>query len=74
MPHVSIKHFPKSLAPDQQARLAEALTVAVQEAFACDEGAVSIALQPVAPELWDEQVYRPEITDGRDALIKTPVY
>lgn len=74
MPHLSIKHFPRSLAPDQQARLATALTAAVQEASACDEEAVSIALHPVGPELRDEQVYRPEITDGRDSLIKKPAY
>ncbi|MEI7029462.1 tautomerase family protein [Streptomyces pratensis] len=74
MPHLTVKHFPKSLTPDQRAELAAALTAAVQKAFACDEGVVSIALHPVDPDLWDEQVYRPEITDRRDALIKTPDY
>jgi 4-oxalocrotonate tautomerase len=74
MPHVTIKHYPKSLTPEEQTQLAAKLTAAVQEAFACDEGVISIALHPVEPDLWDDQVYHPEITAHRDALIKTPTY
>jgi amino acid adenylation domain-containing protein len=74
MPHVNIKHFPVSLSPDQQSRLVSDVTEALTNAFGCDAGAVSIALEPVAEELWTEKVYIPEIVNRRDILGKAPTY
>ncbi len=73
MPHVTIKHFPASLSTDQTDALSKALTAAVTDAFGCPEGVVSIALEPVAAEVWNEQVYLPEIAE-RDSLLKRPDY
>ena len=74
MPHITIKHFPAPLTAERKAALAAAVTAAVQEAFACDEGVVSIALEPVAPDAWDEAVYRPEIAGRPESLLKRPNY
>ncbi|MFF4717413.1 amino acid adenylation domain-containing protein [Streptomyces eurythermus] len=74
VPHVSIKHFPDSLAADQISALVEAITSAVRTAFSVDEGAVSIALEPVAQEAWTERVYIPEIVHGTGNLVKAPNY
>jgi 4-oxalocrotonate tautomerase len=46
----------------------------VTEAFGVPEGAVSIALEPVAAEAWQEQVYGPEITRRSSLLCKAPNY
>jgi 4-oxalocrotonate tautomerase len=73
MPHVTVKHFPATLAPDQAAALSNALTAAITAAFGCPDTVVSIALQPVRPEAWGEQVYEPEIA-GCDSLLKQPRY
>lgn len=73
MPHVTVKHFPATLSPDQAATLSNALTAAITTAFGCPDGVVSIALQPVQAEAWGEQVYEPEIA-GRDSLLKQPQY
>ncbi len=73
MPHVNIKHFP-SLSKDQQTELAIALTQVITNIVHCDEGAVSIALEPIEKELWNEQVYIPEIINRRELLCKTPTY
>lgn len=73
MPHVTIKHFPSALSPDRAAALSDALTAAVTSAFGCPDTVVSIALQPVPADVWDEQVYQPEIA-GRDSLLKQPQY
>ncbi|MCX2952894.1 tautomerase family protein [Lentzea sp. NEAU-D7] len=73
MPHVTVKHFPATLSPDQAAALSGALTAAITEAFGCPDDVVSIALQPVPAESWNEQVYEPEIA-GRDSLLKQPRY
>ncbi|MEU0004565.1 tautomerase family protein [Streptomyces sp. NPDC006314] len=74
MPHVTIRHFPKSLTDAQLARLVEQVTAAVHEAFGVEERVISIALAPVAPEDWDSQVYQPEIAAGREKLAKAPGY
>lgn len=73
MPHVTIKHFPAALSADQQRTLSHALTTAVTAAFGCPDSVVSIALQPIAAETWDEQVYQPEIA-GHPSLLKRPDY
>jgi amino acid adenylation domain-containing protein len=74
MPHVNIKHFPVSLSDRQQSDLVSAVTKAVTDAFGCDEGVVSIALEPIDKEAWNEKVYFPEIVDRRDMLGKAPNY
>ena len=74
MPHVNIKHFPVALSDEQQAELVTAVTNAVQDAFRCDAGVISIALEPVAKEAWTEQVYTPEIVQRGKLLRKTPNY
>ncbi|GII54392.1 hypothetical protein Pth03_27810 [Planotetraspora thailandica] len=74
MPHVSIKHFPADLTKEQETALVGALTEAVRMAFGCDEGVISIALEPVDPGAWQERVYQPEIIERRHLLRKQPAY
>ncbi|MFE2508266.1 amino acid adenylation domain-containing protein [Streptomyces naganishii] len=74
MPHVNIKHFPVALSDEQHVRLVTAVTEAVSTAFSCDEGVVSIAIEPVDKERWNEQVYIPEIVNRRHILSKVPNY
>lgn len=74
MPHVNIKHFPVALSDEQQAELVAAVTDAVQGAFRCDAGVISIALEPVDKEVWTERVYTPEIVLRRELLRKAPNY
>ncbi|WTL23158.1 amino acid adenylation domain-containing protein [Streptomyces sp. NBC_01498] len=74
MPHVNIKHFPVPLSSEQQAELVAAVTKAVTTAFGCGEGAVSIAVEPIERELWNEKVYIPEIVNRRHILGKVPNY
>jgi amino acid adenylation domain-containing protein len=74
VPHVNIKHFPISLSDEQQSQLLTAVTKAVQSAFRCDEEVISIALEPVEREVWEGQVYIPEIVNRRELLRKSPNY
>jgi phenylpyruvate tautomerase PptA (4-oxalocrotonate tautomerase family) len=74
VPHVNIKYFPVPLNEQQQATLVAALTQAVQGAFGCDEGVISIALEPVEKEAWNDRVYVPEIVNRRELLRKLPNY
>lgn len=74
MPHVNIKHFPRDFTSEQKKQLAEALTMVVTEHFDTYEGAVSIALEPVAVHDWNEAVTVPETTERQHLLIKEPNY
>jgi 4-oxalocrotonate tautomerase len=74
VPHVNIKHFPAPLNEEQTSELVAAVTEAVTRAFGCDQGVVSIALEPVAQQAWQEQVYAPEIVERSHLLRKTPTY
>ncbi len=74
MPHVLIKHFPAPLTAEREAELVSALTTAVQNAFGCDEGVISIALEPVEPAAWNDRVYVPEIVQRQELLCKRPDY
>ncbi|MFI8417098.1 tautomerase PptA [Serratia sp. NPDC078593] len=74
MPHVKIQHFPVSLSETAQHTLAEDIAQAITRAFGCRANVVSIALEAVSPDDWQEQVYRPEIENKKDGLIKQPNY
>ncbi|MEU8271014.1 tautomerase family protein [Sphaerisporangium sp. NPDC049002] len=74
MPHVNIKYFPQPLSDEQEAALVAAVSGAVRDALGCDEGVISIALEPVAAEEWDGLVYGPEIVGRKHLLRKTPNY
>lgn len=74
VPHVNIKHFPDSLEETQISALVDAITNAVRTAFSVDEGVVSIALEPVAQDVWNERVYIPEIVEDPGHLVKSPDY
>lgn len=74
MPHIIIKHFPVSLDEDQQSALVSDVTDAVTKAFGCATGVVSIALEPIRAEDWNEAVYEPEIVYRRSMLRKLPEY
>ncbi|RFC65199.1 tautomerase PptA [Fulvimarina endophytica] len=74
MPHVSIKHFPKDLSPEQTRALSDEITAAIQKAFASRDGAISIAVEPVEKERWQSDVYEPEIVGKSGRLIKRPDY
>ncbi|MER5731850.1 tautomerase family protein [Streptomyces sp. NPDC002138] len=73
MPHVHIRHFPKDVTPEQLAAFDEAVTSAVTEAFDVGEDVVSISLEPVAPEDWNDLVVT-DIAARRELLLKAPGY
>ncbi|TDD07538.1 tautomerase PptA [Saccharopolyspora terrae] len=74
MPHVNIKHFPKEVTDEQKRKLAESITVALIEHLGTRDGAVSVTLEPVEKEVWNEIVVEPEINGHPELLIKRPDY
>lgn len=74
MPHVNIKYYPRTFTDEQRERLSQELNAVVREHFDAYEGAVSIALEPVAEQDWMRTVHGPELTERAHLLIRTPNY
>ena len=73
MPHVVVKLLP-GRTEQQKEQLAAAIVNDVTTIANCGEEAVSVAIEEVAADDWDEKVYRPEILPNRDKLYKKPGY
>jgi 4-oxalocrotonate tautomerase len=73
VPHIHISHYPRELTPSQLQAIDEAVTGAVTRTFDIDEDAVSITLEPVAPEEWEDRVLS-RIAAHRELLLKSPGY
>ena len=73
MPHIIVKWYPGRSKAQKEA-LAEAITREVVTVAGCAESSVSVAIEEVAPEDWAEAVYRPDILDKDETLVRKPGY
>ncbi|MGW3406773.1 tautomerase family protein [Streptomyces zhihengii] len=74
MPHVTIQHFTRTFTDAEKADLVDAVTEAVTRVFGTGAGNVSLAVEPVDPSGWTEQVYRPAVEERPELLWKHPEY
>ncbi|RDI53404.1 tautomerase family protein [Nocardia mexicana] len=76
MPHVEISHFAAELGDSAKRRLESDLVAAVTRAFGVAEDAISIGLEAVEQEHWQQRVYGPLITDrpAGTSLLRAPGY
>lgn len=73
MPHVIVKLWPGE-SERKKARLAEAITKAVEDILGYGEQSVSVAFREIDANKWANEVYRPDIQETRDQLYKKPGY
>jgi 4-oxalocrotonate tautomerase len=73
MPHVIVKLWPGK-SEEQKNRLAEKITQDVMEILNYGAESVSVALQEVESQDWEEKVYRPDIVAQTRNLYKKPGY
>ncbi|KNC09297.1 hypothetical protein AC791_11595 [Klebsiella sp. RIT-PI-d] len=73
MPHIDIKCFPRDLTDEQKSALADDITQVIVRHLQSQERSVSIALNNVKQEAW-QQVWDSEIAPQMDTLIKKPGY
>jgi 4-oxalocrotonate tautomerase len=73
MPHVIVKLWPGK-SEKQKTKLAEEFTKAVTSIFNYGEESVSVAMEEVAPEVWMEKVYKPDILGKAKQIYKKPGY
>lgn len=64
MPYIAVKAFPRP--EGMKEKIAEKLNEALMEVTGCPQHAVSISIEYVTPEEWDEKVTIPEM-NPRDA-------
>jgi 4-oxalocrotonate tautomerase len=73
MPHVIVKLYPgRSLEVKQ--RLCEAIVRNLVEIAGCKESSVSLAIEEVPADAWAERVYRADIQEKKDTLLRKPGY
>ena len=73
MPHIIVKWYP-GRTPAQKEALAEAITREVVAIAGCAERSVSVAIEDIPEEAWAEAVYRPDIIEKKETLIRKPGY
>ena len=73
MPHVIIKMHP-GRTEEQKIKLAQAIADSVMKIAKCEEKSVSVAIEEIATEDWAETVYKPDIIEKEETLVKRPGY
>jgi len=73
MPHVIVKLWPGK-SDEQKAQLTEAIVRDVTNILHYGDESVSVALEEVAPDKWNEQVFKTDIFGKWDMLTKEPGY
>ena len=73
MPHIIVKIFP-GRTDEQKQLLTNEIVKNLVSIMDCAEKSVSVAIEEVQPDDWDETVYKPDILEKRDTLYKNPGY
>ena len=73
MPHVVVKMYPGS-SEEQKNKLSEEITKSIMTIVNKPEGAVSVAIEEVAENVWMDKVYDAEIRPNLEKLYKKPGY
>ena len=66
MPYVAIKGKPKT--PEIRRKLVERINQALLEIWGCPQEAISISLEEIDPDKWEETVVRKEIEPNADKM------
>ena len=73
MPHVVVAMYP-GRSEEVKRRLADAIARDLIEIAGSSEASISIAIEDVAAEDWNDRVWRPQIEPNMSALYRKPGY
>ncbi len=73
MPHVIVKLWP-GRSEQQKVALAEAIVRDVVDIIGSGEDSISVGIEDIDANDWEEKVYKPDIRDKSEALYKKPGY
>lgn len=67
MPYIAIKAYPKDAETKQQ--VVEEINQVFLKYWGCPQAAISISLEEVRPEDWEEKIVKTEIESNRDKMM-----
>ena len=67
MPYIAVKAFPKD--EETKKRVVDKINQVFLEEWGCPPEALTISVEEVAPDEWNEQVKRPEIDTKLDKMM-----
>lgn len=73
MPHVIVKMY-TGRSEDMKTDMVNRITKAITDSLNVDQSTVSVALEEVEPDKWNEAVYKPDIIEKEQLLYKKPGY
>jgi 4-oxalocrotonate tautomerase len=73
MPHIIVKLYP-GRTEEQKKLLSEKIVQAVTDTINAGEASISVAIEEVPKEKWNEKVYQPDIIEKESTLYKKPGY
>lgn len=73
MPHVVVRMYP-GRTEEQKTKLTEEIVKALMSTLQSSDASISVAIEEVNKEDWNEKVYKPEIEGKQGTLYKKPGY
>ena len=67
MPYIAIKGYPKD--EETKKRIADKINEAFLEIWGCSQDAISISIEAVEPEKWEETVVKVDIKNNMDNMM-----
>ena len=67
MPYIAIKSFPKDQATKQS--VVEKINEVFLEVWGCPQEAITISIEDITPEDWDEKIVKPEINPKKENMM-----
>jgi 4-oxalocrotonate tautomerase len=73
MPHIIVKMYP-GRSEDMKKDMVSKISKAITDSLNADESIISIAIEEVEQDKWNETVYKPDISQKEHTLYKKPGY
>ncbi len=67
MPYIAIKAYPKD--EETKKRVAEKINQVFLEEWGCPPQAISISMEEIKPEEWEEKIVKPEIEPKKEYMM-----
>ena len=67
MPYIQIKAYPKD--EEIKKRVADRINQVFLEEWGCPQEAISVSIEEVLPQDWNEKVVKPEIEPNKDKML-----
>lgn len=67
MPYIRIKAYPKD--EETKKRVVDKINAVFLEEWGCPQEAISVSIEEIAPQDWEEKVHKPEILPKKDNML-----